>query len=358
VVRAFAWRDGERLIRFGRGVAAEAVEAFGGPGFLLLTTSRAGAALPAAAEAAAGVHHVPPGSVPELAADALEWARGARGPEVPAIAMAAHSWATRSHDTRIVALGGGRVVDVAKAVAAALGERSGDEASGRGRCARAMAVPTTLSGAEMTRVHRHAAGVDEATPRVRCAVVVCDPALAASQPHAELAASALNALGHAVEGPCTVAANPVATLAAREAARLLAGAFGGAEADRDALALGALLAGYTLDSTGYGLHHVLAQTLVRRRLAAHGQANAVLLPHTIVALARRFPDEHAALERALGEDPASAAERLRMLSGATLEATDDQIEACVDEAAARPQLDATPPRASREELRAIYAAAR
>ena len=48
-----------------------------------------------------------------------------------------------------------------------------------------MAVPTTLSGAEMTRVHRHAAGVDESTPRVRCAVVVFDPALAASQPAAE-----------------------------------------------------------------------------------------------------------------------------------------------------------------------------
>ena len=342
MVRAFAWRDGERLIRFGRGVAAEAVEALGGPGFLLLTTSRAGAALPAAAEAAAGVHHVPPGSVPELAAGALEWARGARGPEVPALATAAHSWATRAHDTRIVALGGGRVIDVAKAVAAALGAR-----------ARAMAVPTTLSGAEMTRVHRHAAGVDEATPRVRCAIVVCDPALAASQPRAELAASALNALGHAVEAPCTVAANPVATLAAREAARLLIGAFGGAELDRDALALGALLAGYALDSSGYGLHHVMAQTLVRHGLAGHGQANAVLLPHTVPALRRRFPAGLSAFD----EDPGAAATRLRALSGATLEATDDQIDACVEEAAARPQLDATPPRASREELREIYAAA-
>jgi alcohol dehydrogenase class IV len=328
VVRGFAWRDGERLIRFGRGAAAGAVEALGGPGYLLLTTSRAGAMLPAAAEAAAGVHHVAPGGVPELAAGALDWARSAAG------------------DKRIVALGGGRVVDVAKAVAAALGGG-----------ARAMAIPTTLSGAEMTRVHRHASGVAEDTPRVRCAVVLCDPALAASQPDDELAASALNALGHAVEAPCTVAANPVATLAAHEAARLLVSAFDGAEPDRDALALGALLAGYALDSTGYGLHHVMAQTLVRHGLAGHGQANAALLPHTIPALARRFPDELAALAAVLGEDPAVAAARLRAVSGATLEAADDQIAACVEAAAARPQLDATPPRASREELRAIYAAA-
>ena len=241
MVRAFDWHDGERLIRFGRGVAADAVAALGGPGYLLFTTSRAGAVLPAAAEAAAGVHHIAHGGIPELAAAALDETRGIG-------------------DGRIVALGGGRVIDVAKAVAAA-----------RGDGARAMAIPTTLSGAEMTRGHRHAAGVPDDTPRVRCSVVVYDPELAASQPFAELVASAANALGHAVEAPCTVRANPVATLAAHEAARLLVGAFDGAEPDRDALALGALLAGYALDSTGFGLHHVMAQTLVRRGLAGHGR---------------------------------------------------------------------------------------
>ena len=256
---AFDWRDGERLIRFGRGAAAQAVAALGGPGYLLLTTPRAGAVLPAVAEAAAGVHHVPAGAVPELAAEALEWTHGGGPPP---------------QDARIVALGGGRVIDVAKAVAAGLGDG-----------ARAMAIPTTLSGAEMTRGHRHAGGVAEDTPRVRCSVVVCDPALAASQPTEELAASALNALAHAVEAPCTVAANPVATLAAREAAQLLAGGFEDpSDPDRDALALGALLAGYALGSTGFGLHHVMAQTLVRHGPVGHGQANAVLLPHTAEAL--------------------------------------------------------------------------
>jgi alcohol dehydrogenase class IV len=342
LVRAFDWHDGERLIRFGRGVAAGAVDALGGPGYLLLTTSRAGAVLPAAAEAAAGMHHVAPGGVPELAAEALAWAHSS---EVPVVATAAQSWA-RPHGARIVALGGGRVIDVAKAVAAALGGE-----------ARAMAIPTTLSGAEMTRVHRHAAGVDESTPRVRCAVVVCDPALAASQPVDQLAASALNALAHAVEAPCTVAANPVATLTAHEAARLLTGAFEDPDPDRDALALGALLAGYALDSTGYGLHHVMAQTLVRHGLAGHGVANAVLLPHTVAALRRRFPAELAAF----GLDVAAAAARLRALTGVTrlreLGVDEAALDACAEEAAARPQLDATPPRASRAELREIYGAA-
>jgi alcohol dehydrogenase class IV len=326
---SFIWRDGERTIRFGRGVALGAVETLGGPGYLLLTTSRAAAQLPVVVDAAARVHVVPGGQVPSLAAAALEEAAG--------------------HD-RIVALGGGRVVDTAKAVAAALGGG-----------ARAMAIPTTLSGAEMTRGHRHAEGVAESAPRVRCAVVVCDPAVAASQPLPELAASALNALGHAVEGPCTVARNPAATLAAHDAARRIAGAFAGAEPDRDELALGALLAGYTIDSTGFGLHHVMAQTLVRNGLAAHGTANAIMLPHTIPALARRRPEEHAALASALGEDPASAAARICAFTGVVrlrdLGAGVVDLDACAQVAAQRRELDNTPPRAHPTELRALYAAA-
>ena len=179
-----------------------------------------------------------------------------------------------------------------------------------------MAVPTTLSGAEMTRIHRRARGADQRAPTVRARVVVNDPELSASQPLAELAASALNALGHAVEGPCTPLANPVATLAAHDGARLLARSLGDAP-DRDGLALGALLAGYVIDSTGYGLHHVLSQTLVRLAGASHGQANAVMLSHTIGALAWRFPERIEALGVALEGDPAEVAARMCTLVGAT-----------------------------------------
>ena len=258
---SFAWRDGDRLIRFGRGAVDEAVDLLGGPGFTLLTTERAAVAAPHVELAAAQVHHVGSGLVPELAGDLIGSVTG----------------------DRLVALGGGRVIDVAKALAAAGG-------------ARAMAIPTTLSGAEMTRGHRHARGVDPATPRVRCSVVVNDPALSASQPVAELAASSLNALGHAAEAMCVPHGNPVIHLVASESARLLAGAFNRAEPNREALALGALLGGYALDASGLGLHHVLAQTLVLRAGIAHGQANAVMLPHTLGALAWRFQPQLDALD--------------------------------------------------------------
>jgi alcohol dehydrogenase class IV len=189
--------------------------------------------------------------------------------------------------------------------------------------------------------------------------VINDPDLSASQPEAELAASALNALGHAAEGPCTPRANPVSTLAALEAVRLLTTAFGTGEPDRDALAFGALLAGYTIDSTLYGLHHVLSQTLVRLAGVGHGAANAIMLPHTLAALGRRFPDWYERLAEASDADPAEVALAICRRSGATtlteLVVTAEQLDACADAAADRAELQLTPPRADREELRALYA---
>jgi alcohol dehydrogenase class IV len=320
----FTWRDGERTIAFGRGVVDRAVELLGGPGYTLLTTERAAAMAPALRDAASRVHMVGHGLVEDAAGELLDQVNG----------------------ERLVALGGGRVVDVAKALAAARG-------------ARALAVPTTLSGAEMTRGHRHARGVDPATPRVRPTVVVHDPALAASQPEADLAASALNALGHAVEAPCTTRANPVSTLAAHEAARLLHGAFERpGRPDRDRLALGALLAGYAIDSAGLGLHHVLAQTLVRVAGIGHGPANAALLAHTIGALAWRNPACHTALTAAIGQEPGDAAARIAERAGAArladLGVDPALLVRAAETAAERAELDHTPPRASAAEILALY----
>jgi alcohol dehydrogenase class IV len=320
----FTWRDGERTIRFGAGAIDDAVETLGGEGYALLTTERAAAMAPVVVEGAGAVHMVGAGLVDELAGELL----GAVARE------------------RIVALGGGRVIDTAKALAAASG---GSQV--------AMAVPTTLSGAEMTRIHRRARGADQRAPTVRPRAVVNDPALSASQPVAELAASALNALSHAAEGPCTPLANPVATLAGHEGARLLARSLR-AEPDREGLALGALLAGYVIDSTGYGLHHVLSQTLVRVGGASHGGANAVLLCHTVGALGWRFPERMQALGAALGGDPADVAARMGELTGATrlrdLGIDRDVLGECAAAAAERPELDLTPPRADRAELMALY----
>jgi len=336
VTEPFTWHDGERTIAFGRGRVAETAELLGDR-FLLLTTERAQAGAPGVADLAAQIVHVATGQVDALAAELLEGlARPRGGP--------------------IVALGGGRVIDVAKAVASAWDE---EEPGWRKQVA---AVPTTLSAAQMTHGHRQAPG--RGGPFVRPTAVLDDPALSASQPTPALAASALNALGHAIEAPMTTNANPVCTLAAVEAARLIAGAWGRDEpdaGDRDALALGALLSGYALDASQFGLHHVAAQTLARHAGVSHGQANAIMLPHTTRALARRTPDRMEQLAAALGEDAAAVAAALAARTGATrlrdVGVGEAQLEECAARAAERPQLALTPPPADRSELLSLYRAA-
>jgi alcohol dehydrogenase class IV len=315
---------------FGRGRVAEAPE-LAGQDYVLLSTPRARTAAPELGGGASEVHDVRAGRVDDVAGELR-----------PAV-----------HGETLVALGGGRVIDLAKALAAADPPR------------RVVAVPTTLSGAEMTPVHRHAAGVDPSTPRVRPAVVVNDPALSASQPPAELAQSAGNALGHAIEGPTTPLGNPVATLAALHAARLIAHGFASPEPDadaRDALALGALLAGYAISSTGYGLHHVMSQTLARFAGLGHGAANTIMLPESVRALRGRAPAWYlGALADALGAEPKEFAIRLRGLTGIerlrNAGVTEEQLDRCAEEAADRPELQMTPPPASIDEIRELYRAA-
>ena len=315
---AFTWQDGERTIRFGRGTIATAGELLG-TGYTLLTTERAEASAPDVVAAAGAVHHVRPGRVDEIAEELREAVSG----------------------ELLVALGGGRVIDVTKALAAVAGPP-----------VRAAAIPTTLSAAEMSKGHRQATGAPRGTRNHRPAIVINDPDLSASQPEDELAASAANSLGHAVEGAVTVNASPVPILAAHEAIRLTEAAYAGGEPDRERLALAALLSGYTIDHAGLGLHHVLCQTLVRVAGGGHGPSNAAMLPHTIGALRRRNPATVDATTLARDLARRAGAERLRDIG-----VDQAKLEDCVRAAAERPQLKVTPPPADEDEIRALYEAA-
>jgi alcohol dehydrogenase class IV len=209
-------------------------------------------------------------------------------------------------DRPLVALGGGRVIDSAKAIAAVDGLA----------CA---AIPTTLSGAEMTQTHRLLAPA-ESRALVRPSLVIADPTLMASQSLPGLAASAMNALAHAVEALWVLGTHPVAEMAALRAAGLISGALGTEEPDRPALALGSVLAAYAMDSAGYAVHHVTCQNLVRITRTPHAETNAVMLPHSVALVAPRALPAAGRLAAALGapeEDPDQAAERVRDLVART-----------------------------------------
>jgi len=327
VAEDFTWRDGERLIRFGRGVAAEALGLLEREfaGYALLTTERAVDSLPELGDAAAAVIHVPPGLVDEISAELLPLAE----------------------DRPLVAFGGGRVIDTAKAIAGVRG----------GPCA---ALPTTLSGAELTPFHRTPKGVAGAR-LVRPSRVIADPALMASHAPPALAASALNALAHGMEALYTPYTNPVATLAALRGAELLAGGLDRDTPERDELALGAVLAAYASASTGIAVHHATCQSIVRTAGTAHAETNAVMLPHFARLMSTRAPEAIEALARAVGaHDSAGIGDRLAeltALSGQTrlreLGVHEEHLRAVAAAVQSHPALAATPGAPTEAELLAL-----
>ena len=324
----FTWRDGERLIRFAAGALAEApelIEAIGLEGYALVTTERAAGQGPALVEGAAAVLHVPSGKVDEISAALLG--------ELPG-------------EAPVVALGGGRVVDTAKAIAGATGTRCG-------------AVPTTLSGAELTPFHRRPAGVEGAR-MLRPALVVADPDLMASAPLTQLAASAMNGLAHAMEALYTPLANPVTSMAALRGAKLLAEGVTRDPPDRESLALGALLAGYASGATGIAIHHAICQTIVRTAGAPHAETNAVMLPHSARLMAGRAPGPLSDLAAALGDgssDPEAAAADLARLAArcghtrlSTIGVREEHLPAVVSTVLEHPLLANTPDPPGEDEL--------
>jgi alcohol dehydrogenase class IV len=334
VGESFTWRDGERTVRFGEGVLAEApalLAASGFHGFVLLTTERAAEAAPEIVRAASEVLHVSLGKVDEISAGLIE----------PAGTQP------------LVAVGGGRVVDTAKAIAGARG----------GPCA---AVPTTLSGAEMTPFHRTPQGVAGAR-MVRPQLVVADPELMASQPPTALAASAMNALAHAMEALYTPFANPLSELAALRATELIAAGLPEDPPDREALALGALLGGYASGVAGIAVHHAVCQTIVRTAGTPHAETNAVMLPHSAGLMSSRVPAVIGAFTRALGDPadgPDEAAGRVAKLAArsghtrlSTLGVEEEQLGLVAAEVQRHPALANAPGAPGEEELERLLHAA-
>jgi maleylacetate reductase len=322
----FFFVDGERLIRYGPTALENAPELLPQRGFedyALLTTERAAGQAESLCEAAGVVLIVPGGGVPDAAAAV----RGQVG------------------DRPLVALGGGRVIDSAKAI-------------GGADVLPVAAVPTTLSGAEVTRIHRMPAGVDEWN-LIRPSLVIAAPQLMASQPMPELAASAMNALAHGVEALYGPGANPVTEMAALRAAELIArGLDRPDDPRRDDLALGALLAGWAMGATGIAIHHVLCQTLVRVGGTPHAQTNAVMLPHVVRFMAPRAGTAVEKLRKAIGGDVAYLAAAAGPTTLTEIGFDKAKTEGVADEASARPQLANTPGGApGKERLRELVEAA-
>jgi alcohol dehydrogenase class IV len=342
LIADFTWRDAGRTVVFRRGGVGDALAVLQEQGvgeFELLSTPRALAGAPLLSGAASGVYEVQSGQVPAAAAALLD----ARSPP--------HDASKGARERPLVALGGGRVVDVAKAVASVSGVE-------------VVAIPTTMSGAEMTGSHRLPAGAeDRVRATVRPTLVIADPEAMTSQPEEQLRASSMNALAHGADTLYLPLSNPVSEMAALRGAELIAVALEEAREarDRGALALGSILCGYAIDSAGMGLHHLVCQTLVRLFGTPHAQTNAAVLPHSVALLAGRAPEAYERLAEVLGTDREGLVARIEELGrpprlrevGGDASNLDQAVEAMLK----RPELQRVPRPPGDAELRRLVDAA-
>jgi maleylacetate reductase len=327
----FVWRDAGRSVVFhagGTSAAPKLLAEYGMERFELLSTPRhLGGATDLIASAAA-VRELPAAdpatAVPRTAAELLDDSAGS---------------------PNLVALGGGRAIDTAKAIASVTG-------------ARVAAIPTTMSGAEMTGIHRLPTGAeDRVRELVRPALVIADPEAMTSAPEPELRASSMNALAHGADSLYTPFANPVSQMTALHGAELIASSLDEhpAERNRAALAQGSILCGYAIDSGSFALHHVICQTLVRTCGGTHAGVNATILPRVMAFLVPRAQDGLEPLATAIGTSPGSIEARLLELGGnppglGAQGADKAKLSEALDAMLLRPELAFTPDPPIRSEL--------
>jgi alcohol dehydrogenase class IV len=230
----------------------------------------------------------------------------------------------------VVAIGGGSVLDTAKAAAALVGNGGESldylEGVGRGRVLERaslpfIAVPTTAgSGSEATRNAvlrvpdlkvKRSLRSEFMIPRV----ALIDPELSESCPLPVAASAGLDALTHLIEGYVSVGAQPTTDALAAKGILLAAQGLVGlsrGKPDVESMSLASFWGGIVLANAGLGAVHGLLAPLGGRLSVPHGMGCACLLTATmrtnIEALRARAPESpalarYAEVETALREVP-------------------------------------------------------
>ena len=223
----------------------------------------------------------------------------------------------------IVALGGGSVIDTAKAVAVLAGhpgpitDYMGKPDSITHTVAPLIVVPTTAgTGSEASR----GAGIHaDATSRANGLnshyivpkVAICDPELTLSLPPHLTAGTGMDALSHCVEGFLTTADNPLAKALALDGMRHVAGFIERAVEngnDREArkfMMLAALEGGMAIHM-GLGPGHAIANATGDQGLH-HGMMVTIAMPTVLRVMERHVPEKTRAVAEALAGVPGTTA---------------------------------------------------
>lgn len=204
----------------------------------------------------------------------------------------------------VIAIGGGSVIDAAKAIAA-LATNSGEpldylEVIGRGQALTnaplpVVAVPTTAgTGSEVTRnavlgSPDHGVKASLRHPGMLPRAAIVDPDLTLELPPDITASTGLDALTQLIEPYVSTRANPFVDMLCLEGIRRIGRSLRRAYSDghdrgaRTDMSYAALLGGMALANAGLGVVHGFAAPIGGMFHAPHGAVCAALLPHGIAA---------------------------------------------------------------------------
>ena len=291
----------------------------------------------------------------------------------------------------VVSVGGGSVIDTAKAVAACLG--CGGKAIDhvgihqlRGTPVPHLVVPTTAgTGSEVTNtavIHHieHGRKVYIIDDKLIPGTAILDPMLTTGLPRGLTASTGMDALTHAVEAVVSKQANPISEGLALQAIRMVVEHLPAVIAKPDDLEarvqmqIASSIAGTAFAIAGVGLVHGMSHALGARVRVPHGTANGILLPHVMTWNAQAAAAKLALIARAAGLQSAGSEIEIAQAGAAAVAALlarighptklsevgvkERDLQACA-ELALVDGATATNPRAPRsaDEIAAVYRAA-
>ncbi len=222
-----------------------------------------------------------------------------------AVVLAAVEQATLFHVELVIGLGGGSSMDVAKLIAVlAPGRQTLPDMYGIGKVQGArlplVQLPTTAgTGSEVTNIAIVTTGAASkmgvVAPQLYADLAILDASLTLGLPSAVTAATGIDAMVHAIEAYTTAhLKNPLSDMLTRQALSLLSTNLvrvcrnGDDLAARQAMLLGAMLAGQAFSNAPVAAVHALAYPIGAMFHVPHGLSNALVLPHVL-----RFNLSHA-----------------------------------------------------------------
>jgi alcohol dehydrogenase class IV len=274
----------------------------------------------------------------------------------------------------VVAVGGGSVIDAAKAVAVQVHhDVSGEELVARHDYERVLplaAVPTTAgTGSEVTP---YSIITDEAqrtkttlsSEAIFPRLALLDAAYTMQLPYEHTAATVVDALSHAVEGRLAVRATPLSSVLAQESLRQIGACLPPlcrreelSFQQREALLYGSMLAGLVIAHSGTTIVHAMGYSLTVAKGVDHGRANGLLLAGFLRYCARERPMEVHDMLRALYVHNVDELDAVLGSLLGRIRLTADEIEVFAEKASYSGHVKNTFPEPGKEDIARLYAEA-